>query len=307
MLYKLLLVLLCLFPVSLLATQNFDYQLKPIEIAVDTYVLVGETRDFSVENGGNILNTGFIITEQGVIVIDAGPSFIYGLQMRKAISQLTDKPVIKVLLTHHHPDHIFGVQAFKDSSIFALEATVNSIKNEAGGLLDNLYRMVGYWMKDTEVMDNIKILDRTDDKFGNHELEYIAMSGHTSSDLIVYDKTTGVLFTGDLVFHNRALTTPHADPEKWQTSLNALKNMEFNILVPGHGAISQDKAPIEQTLDYLTWLESSIESAVRQGKDMNEAMNVSVPERFNSLDGLQRELSRSITHRYPYYENKLFQ
>lgn len=299
-------LLLALSSLSLFAKQDFDYKLIPQKVAENTYVFIGASEDFSVNNGGNIVNTGFIVTSAGVVVIDTGPSYIYGQQMRTAIQSITDKKIAKVIITHHHPDHLFGNQAFKDVPIFATAETVASAQLEAEGFLDNLYRMVGYWMKDTEVIDTLQVLPAAKETLGEHELHYITLPGHTRADLMVFDKTSGVLFTGDLVFNNRTPTTPHAAPEKWQDSLQQIAKMDFKVLVPGHGPVSRDNSAIEQTRDYLSWLEETISAAVEQGLDMNETLNLKIPERFQSMHVIEKEYTRSVTHRFPYYEKQLF-
>ena len=104
----------------LLAAADRDYGLSPVRIADDTWALVGRSEDFSLSNGGNIVNTAFIVTSAGVVVIDSGPSRSYGEQLKRAIARITDKPVSLVLNTHHHPDHFLGNQAFAPETLAAL-------------------------------------------------------------------------------------------------------------------------------------------------------------------------------------------
>lgn len=290
-----------------LATEKLDYKLSAKQIAKETYVFIGEKDDFNYENGGNIVNTGFIVTELGVIVIDSGPSYRYGRQMRRAISKVTDKPVIKVLITHHHPDHFMGNQAYNDVPIYALAETIQLVKRDADGFLDNIYRMSGEWMSGTDFSTiEIKPLTLKQEKIANHSLRYFRLSGHTTADLVIFDETTSVLFTGDLVFHNRTLTTPHANPEQWLESLDMIKEIGFKIIVPGHGEVAENHNPINQTCDYLAWLEKTIHDAVFQGLEMNEVLALPIPERFIGLGVLNREYIRSVTHRYPVYEKLIF-
>ncbi|HWS13085.1 MAG TPA: MBL fold metallo-hydrolase, partial [Rhodocyclaceae bacterium] len=119
------------------AAEALDYGLKPERIAADTYMLRGREEDYSFRNGGNIVNTGFIVTRDGVVVIDTGPSKRYGEQMRAAIAQVTDRPVAKVFNTHHHPDHFFGNQAYAGLPIAALPPTIAAMKAEGGSFADN--------------------------------------------------------------------------------------------------------------------------------------------------------------------------
>ena len=96
----------------LLAAADRDYGLSPVRIADDTWALVGRSEDFSLSNGGNIVNTAFIVHRDGVVVIDSGPSRVYGEQLKRAIARITDKPVSLGLNTHHHSDHFLGHHAF---------------------------------------------------------------------------------------------------------------------------------------------------------------------------------------------------
>ena len=114
-------------------------------------MIEGSTQDFSFANGGNIVNTAFVVTADGVLVIDTGPSRLYGEQMRAAIAAITDKPIVTVLNTHHHPDHFLGNQAFARERIRALPQTTALIKEEGGAFNENMYRLAGDAMAGTEV------------------------------------------------------------------------------------------------------------------------------------------------------------
>mgnify|MGYP002757968199 FL=1 len=89
--------LLCLLSlVSLPALADLDYRLEPRQVAADTWVLEGRSENFSRDNGGNIVNTGFIVSEDGVVVIDSGPSLRYGQALRQAIAGVTDLSLIHI-------------------------------------------------------------------------------------------------------------------------------------------------------------------------------------------------------------------
>ena len=112
-------LVLAMLGCALVARADFDYGLQPRQIADGVWLLQGSSDNFAQSNGGNIVNSGFIVTDQGVLVIDSGPSKRYGEALRQAIATVTDKPVLKLLLTHHHPDHVLGNQAFADVPIRA--------------------------------------------------------------------------------------------------------------------------------------------------------------------------------------------
>lgn len=285
-----------------LAAASFEYPLQPQAIAPDTFVLEGRTEDFSKENGGYIVNSGYIVTKDGVLVIDTGPSRRFGEQQRALIEQTTGKKVIRVYITHHHPDHFFGNQAFNDLPIYALPETIQGVQREGETFSNNMYRLIGDWMRDTSVVVPNQEAKLGREMIGEHELEFLAFKGHTHADLAVFDHTTGVLFAGDLVFNQRAATTPHANIIDWLASLEQLLTLPFKVLVPGHGKVTQDDQPIAQTRAYLVWLQTILQHAAINGLDMNEVMATPIPADFKEVALAQNELSRSVAHLYPALE-----
>ncbi|SDG24842.1 quinoprotein relay system zinc metallohydrolase 1 [Pseudomonas abietaniphila] len=292
-----------LFCVSALAHAELEYRLQPRQIAEDTYLLEGTTENFDKRNGGNIVNTGFIVTGGGVVVIDTGPSRRYGEALRKAIGSVTDKPVIQVLLTHHHPDHVLGNQAFADVPIGALAGTTELMRTQGDALTENMYRMVGDWMRGTETRLPTQVLVPGTLAFGGHRLRLLALSGHTGADLAIFDENTGVLFAGDIVFYQRALTTPNSPGlQVWLNDLDTLQALPWKRLVPGHGPVATDARPLQQMRDYLGWLDGLLRDGAAQGADMAELIRTPVPERFAAISLTRYELIRSVSHLYPTYE-----
>lgn len=280
-----------------------DYALKPRQIAEDTWLLEGSTENFAKANGGNIVNTGFIVTEAGVVVIDTGPSKRYGEAFRQAIAATTDKPVIRVLLTHHHPDHVLGNQAFNDVPIGALAGTTDLLKQQGEAMAENMYRLVGDWMRGTEVVLPTQVVEPGTLTVGDHSLRLLQLAGHTGADLAVLDETTGVLFAGDLVFYERALTTPNSPGlDVWLRDLDTLQALPWKLIVPGHGPLTSDASPFVQMRDYLGWLDQLMRDGAARGDDMAEMIRSPIPERFAGISLSRYELIRSVSHLYPRYE-----
>ncbi len=292
------LVVLSLAAAAASAAAGLDYRLRPNQIADSTYVFQGVDEDFTLQNGGNIVNTGIILTADGVVVINTGPSKLYGEQLRAAIATITDKPIARVYISKLHPDHFLGNQAFSDVPIHALPEAIALMRAQANTFAENMYRLVGGWMRGTEPLIPDQEARPGVDRIGGHEIELIAMRGHTPGDLIVFDRTTGVLFAGGVVFHDRAPTTPHAVLDEWLHELDELENIEYRVLVPSHGAVAADKAPIRQTRRYLQWLDQTLDHAAGAGMDMAELMNVPIPDEFGALAVMPAEFYRSVSHLY---------
>ncbi len=293
---------------SVAEAAGFDYGLQARPVAPDVHVFVGRSEDFTPANGGNIVNTAFILAPEGVIVIDSGPSLRYGRQMRQAMAALTAMPVALVINTHHHPDHFLGNPAFADVPIAALAATRQGIAREGNAFAENLFRLTGDWMKGSEVL--VPEMTVADGVFvvAGRPLLFLAGQGHSGADLAIYDTTSGVLFAGDLVFHGRAPTTPHADLRQWLAALEQLEAITrqpgFTALVPGHGEIARDAAPIRQTRAWLQWLERTMTDAAAAGLEMNEVLALPLPPEFAELPVAASEYRRSVGHLFPAAEQQ---
>ena len=142
-------LLVALFLSLPLAAAELVYALEPRPIAENTWLLEGSTENFAMSNGGDIVNVAFIVTEAGVVLIDTGISRRYGEALRAAIGRVTERPIVLVINTHHHPDHVFGNQAFGDVPIASLVRTRELLAEQGAAFADNLYRLLGDWMRRT--------------------------------------------------------------------------------------------------------------------------------------------------------------
>lgn len=303
-----LFILIFAFWLTVPVQAELRYTLQPRQIADGVWLLEGSTDNFDKANGGNIVNTGFIVTDAGVVVIDSGPSRRYGEALRAAIAEVTDRPVIKVLLTHHHPDHVLGNQAFADVPIAALDGTTELLREQGNAMAENMYRLVGDWMRGTEVVLPSETLAPGTLQIGGRSLRLLALRGHTGADLAILDEHSGVLFAGDILFYQRALTTPNSPGlDVWLEDLDTLEALPWKRLVAGHGPVADDAGPFRQMRDYLGWLDGLLRDAARSGADMNEVIQSPIPDRFASISLTRYELIRSVTHLYPRYEANALQ
>lgn len=275
------------------------------EIGDGIWMVRGADEAIGFANGGAIANSIVMATDAGAILVDTGPSLAFGKALDTLARLLTGTPVARIYITHLHPDHSFGNGAFPGTPIHSLPETRADLERDGSGFADAMYRMLVGWMVGTEV-----VLPRGDViggeiTFGGRTLRMIGLSGHSEGDLAVLDTASGTLIAGDLVFHDRAPATPHADFAAWQAALDRLEAIDHRQLVPGHGPLDTGRAAIAQTRDWLSWLETSLRRSVASGLDMTEAANVSIPERFAGMTAARYELTRSVSHFYPRIEAEL--
>ncbi|WP_354685064.1 quinoprotein relay system zinc metallohydrolase 1 [Cupriavidus necator] len=283
-----------------------DYRLAPREIASGVWLLEGANADFAPGNGCNIINTAFIDTGDGVVVINTGPSRLYGEQQRKAIATVTAAPVRLVLNLNLHPDYFFGNQAYADVGASALAGTIDGARREGAAYADNLYRLCGDWMRGTEPVPPAHALAPGRLTIGRHTLELVRLDGHTGDDLVVVDRSAGIVFAGGLVFRQRIPTTPHADIRRWLASLDRLQALldesGARLLIPSHGPALGGAEAIAQTRGYLQWLDARLREAATQGRDLAEVLAMPVPASYAQWGAMPAEYLRNITHLYPAHE-----
>jgi quinoprotein relay system zinc metallohydrolase 1 len=220
-------------------------------------------------------------------------------------SRVTGQPILKVFVSNQHPDYFLGSQAFADVPITALPGTIDGIRAEGRAVTENMYRLIGDWMRGTEALVPTEPVFGATQVYGGHRLRLIPLSGHTQADLAVYDETTRVLFASGLVFSDRTPTTPHADIPRWLKSLDELAALDVAVLVPNHGTIRPDNSAIAQTRDYLNWLALTLRQSADSGLDMTEVMALDIPAKFSVLNVLREEFTRSVAHLFPSTEQSV--
>ncbi len=275
------------------------YELTPVEIGDGIWMIEGSTDYFTMQNGGAIVNIVLIKGQSGLILVDSGPSLRYGDALATLARQLDLRGVSAVVNTHHHPDHFFGNQAFADKPILALGETLAAAEVEGDGFADNMYRLLGDWMRGTEVVPPSQVIDGGDVVIDGRAFHALPLGGHTVADLALLDQRTGTLIAGDLVFFDRAPTTPSADLERWQSALDVLEGVQSAQLVPGHGPLDKTRAAIPQTRAYLSWLDKTLRDAARDGFDMVEIMDMPLPDVFAAMGAQPEEFHRSVSHLFP--------
>ncbi|AOF98616.1 metallo-beta-lactamase superfamily protein (plasmid) [Sphingobium sp. RAC03] len=286
--------------------QPLQYTMTPTTIGEGLWLIRGSDGPISRLNGGAIANITVLATPKGTVLFDCGPSLRYGMALKAAAERLTGMPVIRVFLTHLHPDHSYGDGAFEKSLVGATPELSGELTREGRGYSDGMYRILGDWMRGTELVVPGYTINSDLEDFGGRRVRILPLNGHSGADLAFLDITTSTLIAGDLVFHDRAPSTPNADFERWMASLGTLKTLGHRCVVPGHGPFdSTATSAITQTEDWLTWLRETIDRAARDGLDPVEAGNVAIPARFSVLKAARYELQRSVSHFFASAEMKL--
>jgi quinoprotein relay system zinc metallohydrolase 2 len=207
------------------------------DIASGIHVRRGVDEEAAPGNADAIANAGFIIGEQSVLVFDPGGSLSDGAQLRAAIQALTTLPIRHVVMSHAHPDHIFGAGAFlEDKPAFVGHARLGPALAARGDYYrDRLEAVLGTGAAGPPVLPTLEVKDRLELDLGGRIVRLTAHPlAHTDNDLTLLDVTSGTLFCGDLLFVGRV---PALDGSVlgWLQVLDALKATGATQAVPGHG------------------------------------------------------------------------
>jgi quinoprotein relay system zinc metallohydrolase 1 len=281
------------------------YNLKPQPIAPGVWLIAGAQEMITAGNGGAIANIAILDTSEGAVVIDTGPSRRFGVELEAAARALTGKPVVRAYITHIHPDHAFGNQAFAADAIRAPQGVINGLLALGDSFAEAMYRITGDWMRGTEIVIPKAAIAEPSETIGGRKFRFLILAGHTDCDLVVVDETSGIMFAGDMVFLDRAPTTPNADIATWRKSLATLSGMSPAAIVPGHGPVEKSQRSIVQTRDWLDLVDATLHEAVEKGLDMTEAAALPLPDWTNRIAVARYEFERSVAHIYPRLERDL--
>jgi glyoxylase-like metal-dependent hydrolase (beta-lactamase superfamily II) len=225
-------------------------------------------------------NAGFVVTADGVVVIDALASPRQGEQLLRAIRGVTERPIAWLVLTHHHPDHHFGAVALRKAGARVIAHPDRRTLASEGGedaLMAEWVRVVGL-----DAMRGFEFADRPDRpvtaadtlRLGGKSIVITHPgAGHSPGDLIVWLPEAGVLFAGDLLVEDGVSMVVDGNSSDLLRVLDTLGEMQPRVVVPGHGAIPARAADlIGRTRDYLIGLQTEMRAAVEKGVPMRRAM-----------------------------------
>lgn len=272
------------------------------EVAPGNFVHFGSHDERSPANLGDQANIGFIVGAKCVAVVDPGGSLAVGLALRAALRKVTDKPVCYVIITHMHPDHLFGAAAFReDSAVIVGHANLpRALSVRARPYSNALQRDLGELAAGSVVMPpTLLVQDETVLDLGERLLRLKAWPpAHTDNDLTIVDETTGTLWLSDLLFIDH---TPVVDGTitGFLDVLDRLRTMPARHYVAGHGRSSLAwPAVLEPERDYLALIVRETRAAIRQRKTIEEAtdeVGLSARSQWVNFDAFHR---RNVTTAY---------
>lgn len=274
------------------STSAIALELEPIKVTPRVYYVQGKPGVASVDNQGFNSNAGFVITDAGVVVIDALGTPALGDALVRAIRRITPKPIKHVLVTHYHADHFYGLGALKreGAQVWAHRAALEYLESGEG------QRRLEQRVRDLLVDEKTTLVraDRWLDgdeafELGGVRFEMSFMGpAHSPEDLIVVVPGEGVIFIGDLLFAGRIPFVGEADSKLWLEKIGKLLELKPKLMVTGHGQVSRDpQKDLALTRDYLVFLRDEMGKAVEDLAAFDEAYAKVDWSRFSKLPAFE--------------------
>jgi glyoxylase-like metal-dependent hydrolase (beta-lactamase superfamily II) len=258
-------------------------------LAPDTYLLYGNIAQVDDRNRGFNGNAGFVVTAEGVVVIDSLGTPALGRRLIATIRNVTDRPIRYLILTHSHPDHAYGAVAFRELGEVTVIGHPGILDYLASPVIDSSagYRrdllgedMDGFQGVEPDVLIDQPALGKPHVlELGDTRFEiYNAGKHHSSGDLVVHQTGEDILWISDLAFNQR--TTFMGDGNSAQAIEGQdwlLENFaDASLMVPGHGSAQTAPFPmVEDTRDYIQHLRDAMAAAIDNGLTLSEAVEQS--------------------------------
>jgi quinoprotein relay system zinc metallohydrolase 2 len=258
-----------------IATELPSFSVENVSNGV--YVHHGKHLDIDTGYQGDICNISFVVGSKGVAVIDTGGSLKVGNQLRDAIRKVTPLPVLYVINTHVHPDHIYGNAAFvADKPQFVghdkLASSMHARHDQYERL--NAKLLLDDAKGSAQITPTVIVKTSLELDLGDRKLVVTAHPvAHTNTDISVVDSKTNTLFTGDLLFIERTPVV-EADVKGLITELEKFKAFSYSQVVPGHGPTTKDgMTAFSNAQRYLSQLLADIRTNIKQNQGMEKAMD----------------------------------
>jgi len=288
--------------------------LVPKQVSRHGWFFEGESGMASVANKGFMSNSGFVVTDDGVVVFDALGTPPLGKAMGAAIAKVTSKPIRRVVVSHYHADHIYGLQALKaaGAEIWAHRKSQAYLASPiaAERLAQRRNDLFPWVDNDTVVVPPDLFLDGdTDFRMGGLTFRVLYSHGaHSPEDVMMYVVEDKLLFAGDLIFAGRVPFVGNADSKGWLAAMDIMFGLSPAVVIPGHGPASRDVArDMKLTREYLAYLRRTMGEAARDLTPFDDAYAKTDWSAFRGLPAFEQANRINAYGTYLLMEQELLQ
>ena len=253
---------------------------KPIEVIPHVWSAIGATAPPTYENTGHNNNLSFIVTGDGVIVVNGGAAYVLAQALHQEIKAITDQPVKLVINENGQGHAMLGNSYWSELGvpILAHVDAAHEIAERGAFILENMKRYNRDKSEGTFIAPpTITFEDKHSIEMGSYTIEVLHLGpAHGPGDIQVWLPEQSLVIAGDMAFHQRMLpifedTIVYDWIETWETGFEALN---ATYVIPGHGTPTNMDQVRRYTRDYLVYLREKIGEHLDNGGDLAEAYYV---------------------------------
>lgn len=247
---------------------------KPVEVIPHVYSAIGATAPPTYENAGHNNNLSFIVTEAGVVVINAGASNRLAAALHDEIKAVTSEPVVLVINENGQGHAMLGNGYWRDLGVDVLahEDAVTETTENGDFILQNMQRYNRDRAEGSRVEHaNLTFQDTYDISLGGVEIKVLHLGpAHDPGDVQVWIPQWGIMIAGDIAFHERMPPIfEHTCTSCWiETWEQRLEPLAPTYVIPGHGHPTNLAQVRRYTRDYLVDIRAKIAAHIEDGGDL---------------------------------------
>ncbi|MFZ1815847.1 MAG: MBL fold metallo-hydrolase [Rhizobiaceae bacterium] len=253
---------------------------KPVEVIPGVWSAIGATAPPTYENYGHNNNLSFIVTGDGVIVINGGAAYNLAKALHDEIATITSEPV-KLVINENGQGHAMlgnSYWAQQGVPILAHEDALHEVEEQGFRALETHQRVLAERAENTEIVPPGETFsDRKTIEMGNFTIEVLRLGpAHSPGDISVWLPQHKLAIAGDMAFHERMLPIfPDTDTAAWiETWENAFEPLGALYVIPGHGHPTNMAQVRRYTHDYLVYLRGKVREHIDSGGGLDEAYYV---------------------------------
>lgn len=253
---------------------------KPEKILEHVWSAIGATAPPTYANSGHNNNLSFIITDEGVVVINAGDNYLIARALHDEIKMITDKPIKYVVLENGQGHAILGTSYWQEqgATVIAHADAAAQIEKYGESILERMQIRSKDKALGTKLAKPDKAFEgeKFEIKLGGKTIELLNLGpAHSPGDIMVWLPEDKLIITGDMAFHQRMLPVfEHTDTDGWINTWDKFLALKPEYVIPGHGAPTNTDEVTKYTKDYLVYMRGEIEKVLDDGGDLNEAYKI---------------------------------
>jgi len=251
----------------------------PQEVIVGVWSAIGATSPGRYENSGHNNNLSFVITNEGVLVVNAGSNYLLAKALHTEIMKITDQPVRYVVLENGQGHAMLGSGYWQEQGavVIAHEDAAHEIEENAFAILEGAKQIVKEKADGTTVtMPDKTFKDEMVIEMGGVRIELLNLGpAHSPGDIIVWLPQKSLVISGDMAFHQRMLPLfEHTDTAAWIETWDKFAALNAEYVIPGHGGPTNMAEVTRYTRDYLVFLREEMAKLIEDGGSLEDAYEI---------------------------------